>query len=72
MGRRRPHQRRSNENRQLDLFGPGRTMGSTGTPAWTALPKQTRQTLTDLMTHLLVDHARGDPAVVQRESVDDV
>ena len=71
MGR-RPHQRSSNENHQLDLFGPGRTIGPSGTPAWTALPKETRQTLTDLMTHLLVDHARGEPTIVQRGIVDDV
>jgi hypothetical protein len=41
--------------RQLDLFA-----GSPPpTPAWSALPDQAQQTLTGLMTRLLLAHAGG-------------
>ena len=47
--------------KQLDLFGlPG---GKHPTPPykWQQLPEETRQMVTGLMVHLLVNHQRHDP-----------
>ena len=51
----------SNRCQQSDLFD---SVMPTQTPAWQDLPEGTRATLTDLMTRLILEHARtGTPAV---------
>jgi hypothetical protein len=54
---------------QFDLFAApgGKAMP---TPAWGALPEETRRALTRLMVQLLLDHA--DDARWPREAGDDV
>ena len=70
MGRRSPCRQSRPGNRQLDLFGPAPATQAASTPDWRSLPEATRRALTDLMTHLLVEH--GGRAVVRREAADDV
>jgi hypothetical protein len=42
---------------QIDLFaGVPETMAG-GIPAWSGLPRETQEALTDLMTRLLLEHA---------------
>jgi hypothetical protein len=56
---------------QLDLFSCPRDSVTTQTPHWQTLPAQTRQTLTSLIVHLLLDHVE-DPVVEPREVRDDL
>lgn len=67
MGCRQP--RSGNGNHQLELFA--RTGEPAATPHWNALPEETRQTLTALMTRLLVEHRRCPLAIVRPETADD-
>jgi hypothetical protein len=53
----RHHQHRSGSE-QFDLFRLSCGDCATQKPVWKALPPQTRETLTNLMTRLLLDHAR--------------
>ena len=53
----RHHQHRS-AGEQFDLFRLPCGDCARQRPAWEALPPQTRATLTDLMTRLLLDHAQ--------------
>ncbi len=61
--------RSSSGGHQLELFA--RTREPAATPHWNALPEETRQTLTALMTRLLVEHRRCPPAIGRRETADD-
>ena len=72
MGRRRTHRRTKDANHQLDLFSPDRTVEPENPPGWTALPQETRHTLTGLMTRLFADHGRCVQAIVGQEADDDV
>ena len=72
MGRRRTHRLTKDANHQLDLFSPDRTTAPEDPPGWTALPQETRHTLTGLMTRLLADHGRRGQAIVAQEAGDDV
>ena len=53
-------------DRQLDLFPPPQASTLIPAPGWSALPEQTRQAVTGLMSRLLVAHADG--AAPQSES----
>ena len=53
-------------DRQLDLFPPPQASTLLPVPGWSALPEQTRHTVTGLMSRLLVAHAGG--AAPQSES----
>jgi hypothetical protein len=53
------HDRRSG-TQQFDLFATGSGGSAAPTPEWGTLPAATRQTLTELMTRLIFDHAAGD------------
>ena len=53
---------------QLDLFAETPPQPQ-GTPAWTALPEQTRSALTGLMVRMLMAHA--DVVVLDPEGDDD-
>ena len=44
---------------QLDLFQANQASASISAPGWSALPDQTRQAVTGLMTRLLIAHAGG-------------
>jgi len=52
--------RRSPPLHQLDLCLPSPLPDLDGAQRWSALPDQTRQTLADLLTLLLIAHAGGD------------
>jgi len=52
-------------DRQLKLFEPVPPSGRPTTPAWTALPEETRRALTGLMTRLFVEHAGSGSDVPQ-------
>lgn len=41
---------------QLELFPDARSTTAAQTPPWQSLPDATRQTLTRLMAHLMVEH----------------
>jgi hypothetical protein len=46
---------------QIDLFAEG-PQGRTGSaPVWSALPANVQTALTELMTRLLLEHARPEP-----------
>ena len=45
--------------RQLDLCLVSQPPASGQQPRWSALPDQTRRTLSDLLTRLLIAHASG-------------
>ena len=49
------HQHRT-PDRQLDLFAARLPSAPDAMPAWSSLPDRTRQTVTGLMTSLLVGH----------------
>jgi hypothetical protein len=51
------HNRRSQPQPQMDLFGSGLSNGAIGVPAWQELPGEARAALTSLMTQLILDHA---------------
>jgi hypothetical protein len=51
--------RRSPPLHQLDLCLPSPLPDLDGAQRWSALPDQTRQTLADLLTLLLIAHAGG-------------
>ena len=70
MGCRSPHRQGRPSNCQLNLFGPVAATPAASMPDWRSLPEATRRTLTDLMTHLLVEH--GGRTVVRQEGTDDV
>ena len=58
---------------QPDLFAPLHTARcDRPTPEWGMLPEQTRQAVTDLMTRLILEHARIDRGRVRTEAADDV
>jgi hypothetical protein len=58
----RPRRRPRRPHRQLDLGLMSVPAAPAGPPAWCALPAPTQQTLTGLLTRLLVAHAAGvDP-----------
>ena len=58
---------------QLDLFAPLHTARcDRPTPEWGMLPEETRQAVTDLMTRLILEHARIDRGRVRTEAADDV
>jgi hypothetical protein len=63
--------RRPSTPSQLDLFGTGAPPPLAGVPNWTALPDQTRRTLTGLVTRMLIAHA-GAAALEPTGDVDDV
>jgi hypothetical protein len=46
---------------QIDLFTGEPRMAAGGIPAWSALPTETQAALTELMTRLILDHARQKP-----------
>jgi hypothetical protein len=56
------HRRRTDAERQLDLFSQARKRTTAQTPIWAALPAQARIELTALMTRLILDHARNASA----------
>ena len=72
MGHRRTSRLPKDSLYQLDLFRPDRTTAPPKPPGWTALPQETRHTLTGLMTRLLADHGRCGQAIVGQEAGDDV
>ena len=72
MGHRSPRRQSRPDTPQRDLFGPAPTTPAASTPDWRSLPEATRRTLTDLMTHLLVEHGYGGQALVRQEDTDDV
>lgn len=53
--------------RQIDLFTPASPGGAAGTPGWMDLPAHARETLTRLMTCLIVDHAHKGQALPGKE-----
>ena len=55
----RPHRRPRRPDHQLDLFQTSQASASISAPGWSALPDQTRQAVTGLMTRLLIAHAGG-------------
>jgi len=58
-------------DRQLNLFDPNPPSARSSTPGWRSLPLPTQQTLTGLVTRLLVDHAGGE-ARDPRSAADDL
>jgi len=53
-------------SRQIDLFAPVGPGEAAGTPGWTDLPQETRETLTRLMVRLLLEHAdKGRPSLTE-------
>ena len=56
--------RQSNHCQQSDLFD---TVTPRQTPAWQDLPEETRATLTDLMTRLILEHAQISCAALRAE-----
>jgi hypothetical protein len=46
---------------QLELFRESAPLLLRGVPTWTALPDQTRRTLTSLMTRMLIAHVGATP-----------
>jgi len=46
---------------QIDLFTGEPRMATGGMPVWSGLPTETQAALTDLMTRLILDHARQKP-----------
>ena len=56
--RHRAYCRRRDGSEQLDLLPRAERSDPEGTPTWRALPGRTRQTATELMVRLMLDHAR--------------
>jgi hypothetical protein len=56
-----PHQGLRTTAKQFDLFASG-IKGDTepALPQWQTLPEETRQTVTRLLTRLILDHASGN------------
>jgi hypothetical protein len=44
---------------QMDLFGDEPHSAQTNMPAWRELPRETRATLTSLMTQLILEHGQA-------------
>jgi len=58
---------------QLDLFGQqAPTIDDRRAPAWQALPEETRQVLTGLMSRLLLAHGSIEYRPFRTEAADDV
>jgi hypothetical protein len=52
---------RPSASRQFDLFTPAtKDSGKAELPQWATLPEEKRQTLIDLLTRLLLEHANGN------------
>lgn len=51
------HNRQSQPQQQMDLFGRDLSNGAIGVPAWLELPAEARAALTSLMTQLILGHA---------------
>jgi hypothetical protein len=43
---------------QMDLFGANASEGMAGAPSWRDLPREVQDSLTGLMTQLILEHAR--------------
>jgi hypothetical protein len=57
----KPTQARRRAPQQIDLFTGEPRMATGGMPVWSGLPTETQAALTDLMTRLILDHARQKP-----------
>jgi hypothetical protein len=56
-----PHQDVRSAPRQFDLFVPAtKDNAEQALPQWQTLTEQTRQTVTSLLTRLMLDHASAD------------
>ena len=66
------HRRNQAGSVQIELLGVPDCVSPPQNPAWEALPSQTRAALTDLMTRLLLDHARNDRPPAARKGCHDV
>jgi hypothetical protein len=51
------HNRQSQPQQQMDLFGSDLSNGAIGVPAWPELPAEARAAFTSLMTQLILGHA---------------
>ena len=64
---------RTRQVQQLDLFGEQAPMiEDRRAPAWQALPEETRQVLTGLMSRLLLAHGSIEHRPFRTEAADDV
>ena len=64
---------RARQVQQLDLFGQDAPMiDDPRAPAWQALPEETRQVLTGLMSMLLLAHGSIEHRPFRTEAADDV
>jgi len=61
------HHRRRGETPQYDLFKSADNERQKP-PQWDALPAQTRQSLTDLMARLILDHKENGRHPLEREA----
>jgi hypothetical protein len=71
-GQQKRHHRHQTGSVQIELLGVPDCVRPPQKPAWEALPSQTRALLTDLMTRLLLDHARNDRPPAPRNGCHDV
>jgi hypothetical protein len=64
---------RARKAQQLDLFGEQAPMiGDWQAPTWQALPEETRQTLTGLISRLLLAHGSVEHRPFRTEAAGDV
>ncbi|MCP3468505.1 hypothetical protein [Bradyrhizobium sp. CCGUVB23] len=52
---------------QMDLFAGGIAHSTVGIPEWRELPKEAQDALVNLMTQLVLDHARVSATPAKRE-----
>ena len=71
-GQQKRHHRHQTGSEQFELLTAPDCVRPPQKPAWEALPLQVRAALTDLMTRLLLDHARNDRPPAVREVCHDV
>jgi hypothetical protein len=68
MRRRQSLQEPLSAARQYDLFVTEDSAESAPLPEWATLSEETRQTLTSLLTRLILDHASADHARLLEEA----
>ena len=57
---------------QIELFASTDASSVPAMPEWRSLPQETRQTLTDLIARLILDHAAGEGVGRDEEARHDI
>ena len=71
-GQQKRHHRHQTGGVQIELLDMPDCVSPPQKPTWEALPSQTRAALSELMTRLLLDHARDDSPAAPRKGCHDV